>query len=335
MAAAASEAAAAQGKFWEFHDALFPEQPKLSRETALRVAAEIGLDARKPSSTPACTAPGSSATSPRPRPAAPPAPRLSTSTASISTAPMTRARWSKRFAATPARPGTTTSLGGTVRPLRGLDEHMRGRSAAVRSRRRRTGAWLVRARSDHDKHRRSVLSALRTDRRSRLRRASGRRVRGDGRRGPRLLRDRRAGWSGRAWSAARRPLPSCKRLICQRRRGGAAHRRSRRDPPRFATEPTTPKLTSRLARPANAPPPASSSPGTRKERRRWATCSKEEPDRSRSWSPPGGLLQGDPYFDPNSWSSRRGGPSTQVRSVPRKEWPTSLPAASLLLLPFP
>jgi protein-disulfide isomerase len=45
MAAEASEAAAAQGRFWEFHDALFPEQPKLSRETVLRVAAEIGLDA--------------------------------------------------------------------------------------------------------------------------------------------------------------------------------------------------------------------------------------------------------------------------------------------------
>jgi protein-disulfide isomerase len=47
MAAEASEAAAAQGKFWEFHDALFPEQPKLSRETALRVAADLGLDAER------------------------------------------------------------------------------------------------------------------------------------------------------------------------------------------------------------------------------------------------------------------------------------------------
>jgi protein-disulfide isomerase len=45
MAAEASEAAAAQGRFWEFHDALFAEQPKLSRETALRIAAELGLDA--------------------------------------------------------------------------------------------------------------------------------------------------------------------------------------------------------------------------------------------------------------------------------------------------
>jgi protein-disulfide isomerase len=47
MAAEASEAAAAQGKFWEFHDALFAEQPKLSRETALRVAADLGLDAER------------------------------------------------------------------------------------------------------------------------------------------------------------------------------------------------------------------------------------------------------------------------------------------------
>jgi protein-disulfide isomerase len=45
IAAEASEAAAAQGKFWEYHDALYPEQPKLSRETILRVATEIGLDA--------------------------------------------------------------------------------------------------------------------------------------------------------------------------------------------------------------------------------------------------------------------------------------------------
>jgi protein-disulfide isomerase len=45
IAAEASEAAAAQGKFWEYHDALYLEQPKLSRETMLRVATEIGLDA--------------------------------------------------------------------------------------------------------------------------------------------------------------------------------------------------------------------------------------------------------------------------------------------------
>lgn len=45
IAAEASEAAAAQGKFWEFHDAIYPEQPKLSRETILRVATEVGADA--------------------------------------------------------------------------------------------------------------------------------------------------------------------------------------------------------------------------------------------------------------------------------------------------
>jgi protein-disulfide isomerase len=44
LAAEASEAAAAQGKFWEYHDALFPAQPKLSRETMLQVGADLGLD---------------------------------------------------------------------------------------------------------------------------------------------------------------------------------------------------------------------------------------------------------------------------------------------------
>ncbi len=45
LAAEASEAAAAQGQFWEYHDALFPAQPKLSRETMLQVATDLGLDA--------------------------------------------------------------------------------------------------------------------------------------------------------------------------------------------------------------------------------------------------------------------------------------------------
>jgi protein-disulfide isomerase len=45
MAAEASEAAAAQGSFWEFHDALFAAQPKLSLETALAVGRDLGLDA--------------------------------------------------------------------------------------------------------------------------------------------------------------------------------------------------------------------------------------------------------------------------------------------------
>jgi protein-disulfide isomerase len=45
MAAQAAESASEQGKFWEFHDALFQEQPKLSRETMLRVGRDLGLDA--------------------------------------------------------------------------------------------------------------------------------------------------------------------------------------------------------------------------------------------------------------------------------------------------
>jgi protein-disulfide isomerase len=45
MAAEASEAAAAQGSFWEYHDALFQAQPKLSRQTMLDVGRELGLDA--------------------------------------------------------------------------------------------------------------------------------------------------------------------------------------------------------------------------------------------------------------------------------------------------
>ena len=44
LAAEASEAAAAQGSFWEYHDALYANQPKLSRETMLAVAADLGLD---------------------------------------------------------------------------------------------------------------------------------------------------------------------------------------------------------------------------------------------------------------------------------------------------
>jgi protein-disulfide isomerase len=47
LAAEASEAAAAQGKFWEYHDALFAAQPKLSRETMLAVGSELGLDAER------------------------------------------------------------------------------------------------------------------------------------------------------------------------------------------------------------------------------------------------------------------------------------------------
>ncbi|HET9591583.1 MAG TPA: thioredoxin domain-containing protein [Solirubrobacterales bacterium] len=46
-AAEASEAAAAQGRFWDYHDALYASQPKLSRETMLAVAEDLGLDAER------------------------------------------------------------------------------------------------------------------------------------------------------------------------------------------------------------------------------------------------------------------------------------------------
>jgi NhaA family Na+:H+ antiporter len=47
LAAEASEAAAAQGSFWDYHDALFQSQPKLSRETMLEVGRDLGLDAKR------------------------------------------------------------------------------------------------------------------------------------------------------------------------------------------------------------------------------------------------------------------------------------------------
>ncbi|HWO83030.1 MAG TPA: DsbA family protein, partial [Solirubrobacterales bacterium] len=47
LAAEASEAAAAQGRFWDYHDALFAAQPKLSPETVFAVAADLGLDAER------------------------------------------------------------------------------------------------------------------------------------------------------------------------------------------------------------------------------------------------------------------------------------------------
>lgn len=46
-AAEASEAAAAQGRFWEYHDALYANQPKLSREAMLALARDRGLDAER------------------------------------------------------------------------------------------------------------------------------------------------------------------------------------------------------------------------------------------------------------------------------------------------
>jgi Na+:H+ antiporter, NhaA family len=44
LAAEASEAAAAQDRFWDCHDALFAAQPRLSRETILAVLGDLGLD---------------------------------------------------------------------------------------------------------------------------------------------------------------------------------------------------------------------------------------------------------------------------------------------------
>ncbi len=47
LAAEAGEAAAAQGRFWEFHDALYANQPRLSRETILELAGEHALDVER------------------------------------------------------------------------------------------------------------------------------------------------------------------------------------------------------------------------------------------------------------------------------------------------
>ena len=47
LAAEASEAAAAQGRFWEYHDALYANQPKLSREVMLGVGRDLGLDVER------------------------------------------------------------------------------------------------------------------------------------------------------------------------------------------------------------------------------------------------------------------------------------------------
>lgn len=44
-AAEASEAAAAQGRFWEMHDHLFRHQPSLAEPDLIRHAATLGLDA--------------------------------------------------------------------------------------------------------------------------------------------------------------------------------------------------------------------------------------------------------------------------------------------------
>lgn len=47
IAAVAAEAAGVQGKFWEFHHALFANQYDLSSESILSIARDTGLDLRK------------------------------------------------------------------------------------------------------------------------------------------------------------------------------------------------------------------------------------------------------------------------------------------------
>jgi protein-disulfide isomerase len=47
LAAEASEAAAAQGKFWDYHDALYANQPKLSPEAVFEFGTELGLDVER------------------------------------------------------------------------------------------------------------------------------------------------------------------------------------------------------------------------------------------------------------------------------------------------
>jgi protein-disulfide isomerase len=47
LAAEASEAAGAQGKFWEMHDYLFDRQDKLKLDDLVRYAGELGLDQRR------------------------------------------------------------------------------------------------------------------------------------------------------------------------------------------------------------------------------------------------------------------------------------------------
>jgi len=43
----ASVAAFEQGKFWEFHDKVFTNQPKIQRDFLLQYAREVGLDMKR------------------------------------------------------------------------------------------------------------------------------------------------------------------------------------------------------------------------------------------------------------------------------------------------
>ena len=47
MAAEAAEAADAQGRFWQMHDALYEHQRHLGRESIVRLASQIGLDVER------------------------------------------------------------------------------------------------------------------------------------------------------------------------------------------------------------------------------------------------------------------------------------------------
>ena len=47
LAHIAAMAAGEQGKFWEFHDKLFKNQPKIQRPFLLQYAKEIGLDMKR------------------------------------------------------------------------------------------------------------------------------------------------------------------------------------------------------------------------------------------------------------------------------------------------
>ena len=99
LAAEASEAAAAQGKFWEYHDALFAAQPKLSRETMLEVGRDLGLDAERMAAE---IDSGAHRDRDRARPRLGRGERRhrharpSSSTASATSAPTTPPRWSRR-----------------------------------------------------------------------------------------------------------------------------------------------------------------------------------------------------------------------------------------------
>jgi len=47
LAHLASVAAFEQGKFWEFHDKVFTNQPKIQREFLLQYARDVGLDMKR------------------------------------------------------------------------------------------------------------------------------------------------------------------------------------------------------------------------------------------------------------------------------------------------